>query len=230
MDAVEVANPRYRRPDGRELFADVSFRVAAGSVVARAGENGAGEATLPWTLSGELPPVEGGVRVHGGLGVMPRFVGSVGDASTVRDLLLAVAPAPARRAAAELAAAELALMDTDDEATQLRYASALVAWGEVGGYDLDVLWDTVTVAAWSASARRCSCWTSGRTASTWRPRRRRGTRWRGTTARCWRSRTTAGSRARSTGTWSSAGTARCPKWINRGGTSRAWRPGVGRRR
>ncbi|MBY8851919.1 ATP-binding cassette domain-containing protein, partial [Saccharothrix sp. MB29] len=30
---------------------------------------------------------------------------------------------------------------------QMRYADALTAWGEVGGYDAEVLWDTVTVAA-----------------------------------------------------------------------------------
>jgi ATPase subunit of ABC transporter with duplicated ATPase domains len=29
----------------------------------------------------------------------------------------------------------------------MRYASALVAWGEAGGYDAEVLWDKVTVAA-----------------------------------------------------------------------------------
>jgi ATPase subunit of ABC transporter with duplicated ATPase domains len=38
-------------------------------------------------------------------------------------------------------------MDTDDEPTQLRYATALTNWGEAGGYDLEVLWDTVTVAS-----------------------------------------------------------------------------------
>ena len=38
-------------------------------------------------------------------------------------------------------------MDTDDEPTQLRYATALANWGEAGGYDVEVLWDTVTVAA-----------------------------------------------------------------------------------
>ncbi len=73
------------------------------------------------------------MRVEGGLGVMPQFVGSVRDARTVRDLLLSVAPAPARAAAPELDAVELLLMDTDDEPTQLRYAHALTAWGESGG-------------------------------------------------------------------------------------------------
>src|SRR6202012_4437263 len=30
---------------------------------------------------------------------------------------------------------------------QLAYASALANWGDAGGYDAEVLWDTVTVAA-----------------------------------------------------------------------------------
>ncbi|MBW4717456.1 ABC-F family ATP-binding cassette domain-containing protein [Saccharothrix obliqua] len=144
LDANGLA---YRLPDGRELFRDVSFKVGAGAVTALVGANGVGKTTLLRILAGELTPAAGGVRVQGGLGVMPQFVGSVRDGSTVRDLLLAASPAPLRAAAAELDAVELALMESDDEATQLRYADALAEWGEVGGYDAEVLWDTVTVAA-----------------------------------------------------------------------------------
>ena len=39
------------------------------------------------------------------------------------------------------------MMERDDETTQLRYAHALADWGDAGGYDAEVLWDTVTVAA-----------------------------------------------------------------------------------
>jgi ATPase subunit of ABC transporter with duplicated ATPase domains len=147
MGVLEASGLGYTLADGRVLFRDVSFRVGAGSVTAVVGANGAGKTTLLRMLSGELPAGDGGVRVEGGLGVMPQFVGSVRDDRTVRDLLLAVAPAPARAAAAELDEVELRLMDTDDEPTQLRYATALAGWGEAGGYDLEVLWDTVTVAA-----------------------------------------------------------------------------------
>ena len=38
-------------------------------------------------------------------------------------------------------AAELAMMEADDEATQLRYAQALADWADAGGYDAEVLWD-----------------------------------------------------------------------------------------
>ncbi|MCO1574842.1 ATP-binding cassette domain-containing protein [Crossiella sp. SN42] len=147
MGYLEAGGLSYVLPDGRELFAEVSVKASAGQVVALVGANGAGKTTLLRILAGELKPVEGSVSVQGGLAVMPQFVGSVRDDRTVRDLLLAVAPEPIRAAAAELDEVELKLMDTDDEPTQLRYAAALVAWGEVGGYEAEVLWDTVTVAA-----------------------------------------------------------------------------------
>ncbi|SDM85358.1 ABC-F family ATP-binding cassette domain-containing protein [Allokutzneria albata] len=147
MGYLDAAGLSYHLADGRELFRDVAIKVNAGTVVALVGANGAGKTTLLRLLSGELKPDEGSCVVHGGLAVMPQFVGSVRDDRTVRDLLLSVAPQRLQVAAAELDAVELKLMDVDDEATQMRYATALTAWGEAGGYDAEVLWDTVTVAA-----------------------------------------------------------------------------------
>ena len=144
---LEAGGLAYSLADGRELFRDVNFRVSMGQVAALVGANGAGKTTLLRILGGELTPTDGAVVIQGGLGVMPQFIGSIRDDKTIRDLLLAVAPEPLRAAAAELDEAELALMDTDDEPTQLRYATALANWGEAGGYDVEVLWDTVTVAA-----------------------------------------------------------------------------------
>jgi ATPase subunit of ABC transporter with duplicated ATPase domains len=144
LDASGLA---YKLPDGRELFRDVAFRISAGSVVALVGANGVGKTTLLRILGGELAASDGGVRVEGGLAVMPQFVGSVRDDRTVKDLLLAAAPPALQAAAAELDASELLMMDDDSEPVQMRYAEALTAWGEAGGYTLEVLWDKVTVAA-----------------------------------------------------------------------------------
>nr|WP_042182168.1 ATP-binding cassette domain-containing protein [Kibdelosporangium sp. MJ126-NF4]CEL14615.1 Methionine ABC transporter ATP-binding protein [Kibdelosporangium sp. MJ126-NF4]CTQ96756.1 Methionine ABC transporter ATP-binding protein [Kibdelosporangium sp. MJ126-NF4] len=144
LDASALA---YRLPDGRELFHDITFRASAGSVVAVVGANGVGKTTLLRILGGEIPALDGGVRVEGGLAVMPQFVGSVRDDRTVRDLLLAAAPTALRAAAKELDDVELVLMEDDSEPVQMRYAEALAGWGEVGGYAAEVLWDTVTVAA-----------------------------------------------------------------------------------
>jgi len=144
---LEASSLAYQLNDGRLLFDDVSFRVGPGQVVALVGDNGAGKTTLLRILGGELTALRGSAQVQGGLAVMPQFIGSVRDGRTVRDLLLAVAPPALRAAAEELDAVELALMETDDEPTQMRYAEALTAWGEGGGYEVEVLWDTVTVAA-----------------------------------------------------------------------------------
>jgi ATPase subunit of ABC transporter with duplicated ATPase domains len=144
---LEASSLAYQLNDGRRLFDDVSFRVGPGQVVALVGDNGAGKTTLLRILGGELTALKGSAQVQGGLAVMPQFIGSVRDGRTVRDLLLAVAPPALRTAAEELDAVELALMETDDEPTQMRYAEALTAWGEGGGYEVEVLWDTVTVAA-----------------------------------------------------------------------------------
>jgi ATPase subunit of ABC transporter with duplicated ATPase domains len=144
---VDVNGVSFVLPDGRTLFSGVSFRVGDGATVALVGANGAGKTTLMRIVAADVEPTEGSISRSGGLGVMRQFVGSVRDSSTVRDLLLSVAPEPIRSAAAEHDAAELAMMEHDDEATQMRYAQALSDWSDVRGYDAEVLWDTCTVAA-----------------------------------------------------------------------------------
>ncbi len=64
---------------------------------------------------------------------MRQFVGSVRDETTVRDLLVSVAPPRIREAAKAVDEAEHALMTVDDEAAQLRYAQALADWAEARG-------------------------------------------------------------------------------------------------
>src|SRR5437660_3094997 len=91
MGFLEANGLAYRLDDGRELFRAAFFRVSSGQIVALVGANGVGKTTLLRVLSGGLAPTEGGLSVQGGLGVMPQFVGSVRDDTTVRDLLLAVA-------------------------------------------------------------------------------------------------------------------------------------------
>jgi ATPase subunit of ABC transporter with duplicated ATPase domains len=147
MGYIEVVGARFVLPDGRVLLDDVNFRVGEGSKAALVGANGAGKTTLLRLISGDLNPQSGSVARSGGLGVMRQFIGSVRDATTVQEFLVGLAPAPVREAWAALEAAELALMDRDDERRQLDYAHALTHWGDVGGYEAEVLWDTVVVAA-----------------------------------------------------------------------------------
>ena len=133
--------------DGRPLLRDVSLRVGEGAKVALIGPNGSGKTTLTRIATGDLDAHEGAVTVTGGLGVMRQFIGSVRDESTVRDLLLSVAPAAIRQAAEEVDRTELLMMERDEEADQLAYAQALVDWGDVGGYEHEAMWDVCTVAA-----------------------------------------------------------------------------------
>ena len=151
MGHVDVAGVRFELPDGRVLLDDVSLRVGEGAKVALVGANGAGKTTLLRIVTGDLVPHAGAVTRSGGLGVMRQFVGhgvvAGSDDPTVADLLLSVAPARVRQAHAEVDACELALMEVDDEATQMRYASSLAEYADAGGYDLEVTWDVCTTEA-----------------------------------------------------------------------------------
>ncbi|HET6909415.1 MAG TPA: ATP-binding cassette domain-containing protein [Mycobacteriales bacterium] len=164
MGHLDVQRVSLTLPDGRPLLDEVSFRVGDGMKAALVGANGAGKTTLLRLITGDLAPSDGVVTQSGGLGVMRQFVGSVRDESTVRDLLLSVAPSRVREAAVELDAAELALMEVDDEQTQLRYAHALADWSDAGGYDAEVRWDVCTTEALGLSLDRAR-WREVRTLS-----------------------------------------------------------------
>jgi sulfate-transporting ATPase len=144
MGYVDVAGVGYVLPDGRELLADVAFRVGEGAKVALVGPNGAGKTTLLRMVAGDLPVPVGAVARSGGLGVMRQFIGMIGDDRTLSDLALSLMAPPLRSAGERLAAA-LGALD-ESERSQIAYANALTHWGEVGGYDTEVLFDTVAVA------------------------------------------------------------------------------------
>jgi ATPase subunit of ABC transporter with duplicated ATPase domains len=155
MGHVEAAHLSHVLPDGRVLLDDVSFRVGEGAVAALVGPNGAGKTTLLRLVAGDLAPQSGTVSSSGGLAVMRQFVGSISDATSVRDLLLSVAAPRVREAAKRLDAAELVMMERDDEPAQMRYAAALAEWGDAGGYEAEVHFDACCVAALGLSYDRC---------------------------------------------------------------------------
>jgi ATPase subunit of ABC transporter with duplicated ATPase domains len=168
---VEVAHVSHVLPDGRTLLDDVSFRIGEGITAALVGPNGAGKTTLLRLVAGDIQPQSGTVVASGGLGVMRQFIGGnravplpgsgaghargASDRPMVRDLLLSVSPPRVQEAAARLDAAELAMMERDDERTQLRYATALTEWGEAGGYAAEVHWDACCVAAFGIPYEQC---------------------------------------------------------------------------
>jgi ATPase subunit of ABC transporter with duplicated ATPase domains len=161
---IDVSHVSHALPDGRVLLDDVSFRVGDGMVAALVGPNGAGKTTLIRLAAGDLAPQSGSVSSSGGVGVMRQFVGGIRDESTVRDLLLSISAPRVREAAARLDAAELVMMERDDEPAQLRYAAALAEWGDAGGYQAEVHWDSCCTAALGAEYERCR-WREVRTLS-----------------------------------------------------------------
>lgn len=147
MSHVQLDAIGYHLPDGRALLHDVSLRVGEGSKTALIGPNGTGKTTLLRIIAGDADPHDGAVTRGGQLGVMRQFIGSVRDDSTVRDLLLSVAPDRIRRAAEHLDRAELALMECDSEQDQIKYAQALADWADVGGHEFETQCDVHTTAA-----------------------------------------------------------------------------------
>jgi ABC-type lipopolysaccharide export system ATPase subunit len=143
----------------RVLFEDASFQLNPGSRYGLVGANGSGKTTLLRIIAGDVEPASGAVTRSGGLGVMRQFVSRAwagGEAPVnVRDLLLSVAPPRARAAATALDTAEIAMMEADDEKTQMAYAAALAEWADAGGYEAEVLWDVCTTAALGIPYERC---------------------------------------------------------------------------
>ena len=133
MGFIEVANLRYVLGDGRVLFDDVSFRVADGSNSALIGANGTGKTTLLRIIAGDLAPAHGTISSRGGVGVMRQFIGSIRDASTVRDLLVAVAPLAIRDARRALDDAEREPSAHGGHDAAIAHAQAIADWSEVGG-------------------------------------------------------------------------------------------------
>lgn len=143
MPHLDISSVSYTLADGRPLLRDVSLRVGLGERVALIGANGAGKTTLLRIITGDLAPKSGAVSRDTNLGVMRQFV----TGGTVQGLLLSVAPEAIRVAAAKLARAEAAMESQGTTKSQMAYANAVAAWGDSGGYEAEVLWDTCSVAA-----------------------------------------------------------------------------------
>ena len=138
MSAIVASDLAYAHPGGDLLFESVSFKLAPGRHAGLVGANGVGKSTLLRILAGELEPLTGSASAGARALWMAQ---DVGDAEgTVRELLLA--PAPARMRAAGLAVldAERALATGDAEAG-VRLGAAIGDWSDLGGYELEGAWD-----------------------------------------------------------------------------------------
>ncbi|MGC5626870.1 ABC-F family ATP-binding cassette domain-containing protein [Georgenia sp. Z1344] len=148
MAHLDVSGITYALPDGRPLLDEVSFGVGDGARVALVGPNGTGKTTLVRLITGDLDMQDGAITRQGAIAHMSQLVGRTGGEATVRDLLLGVAPERIRQASEALDAAELAVMEVDDEPAQMAYAQALSDWGDAGGYEFETtVWDAVCTDA-----------------------------------------------------------------------------------
>ncbi len=147
VGAIDVNGVACRTPGGVELLDDVSFGVGDGEHVALIGANGAGKTTLFRVIAGDQPPQDGSVHVDGRLRVMRQLVGWREEGRTVRDMLLDLSPDALQRAAADLATAEAAADADPGERTGMALASAHATWGDAGGWEAEVLWDTCCTIA-----------------------------------------------------------------------------------
>ncbi|HYY44776.1 MAG TPA: ABC-F family ATP-binding cassette domain-containing protein [Actinomycetota bacterium] len=144
---LEVTNLSFVLPDGRALFEDVSFGVPGGSCSALVGANGSGKTTVLRIIAGEEKAAGGFVNVGGRLGYMRQFVGSFDAGARVIDLLASLSGPEIEEAHRDLKRMEWIVGGPHGEAARMRYTDALTRWGELGGYDVEVLWDTCTTAA-----------------------------------------------------------------------------------
>ncbi|QSB04765.1 ABC-F family ATP-binding cassette domain-containing protein [Natronoglycomyces albus] len=153
MGFIDVAGVAYALNDGHQLLADASFRVAEGEKVALIGANGTGKTTLLRMITGELSPDRGVINHSGGMGVMRQIVGMREGEQTLSQLALSLAPPTLRDIGTTFVAAEAQMhqaekrgkFSTAAEKAQLKYAHALADWAESGGFEFDVLCDTVSV-------------------------------------------------------------------------------------
>lgn len=62
---ISFENVSFSYPDGRKALNNVSFKIAAGEIVAIVGNNGAGKSTLMKLLLRFYDPTEGTIKVDG---------------------------------------------------------------------------------------------------------------------------------------------------------------------
>lgn len=138
MASIQVTGLGWKLPSGEELFRDISFSVGNAERVALVGANGVGKSSLLRILIGEQSATTGTVSIDGRLGVMRQLVGmgDVDGVGTIRELLVSLSPERIVEADRRLAEAT-----ARPDADPMRYANALGAWGDVGGYDVEVAWD-----------------------------------------------------------------------------------------
>ena len=139
MGHVIVSELEWAPPGHDALFFDVGFTVSPGEHAALIGVNGVGKSTILRILAGELEPDEGSFSVGGTVLRMTQDVGMSSPDTTLREMLIEVAPPQLRAAGRALVAAETAMLMGHEDG--VAYAERLHDWGDFGGYALEGDWE-----------------------------------------------------------------------------------------
>jgi ATPase subunit of ABC transporter with duplicated ATPase domains len=136
---ILVSELEYAPPGADSLFFDVGFTIGPGEHAALIGVNGVGKSTILRILSGELEPDAGSYSIGGTVLRMTQDVGMSSPDTTLREMLIEVAPPALRDAGRALVAAEKAMLAGADDG--VAYAERLHDWGDLGGYELEGRWE-----------------------------------------------------------------------------------------
>jgi ATPase subunit of ABC transporter with duplicated ATPase domains len=136
---ILVTELEYAPPGADSLFFDVGFTVSPGEHAALIGVNGVGKSTILRILAGELEPDAGSYSIGGTALRMTQDVGMSSPDTTLREMLIEVAPPALRDAGRALVAAEKSMLAGTDDG--VAYAERLHDWGDLGGYELEGRWE-----------------------------------------------------------------------------------------
>jgi ATPase subunit of ABC transporter with duplicated ATPase domains len=136
---VIVSDLEWAPPGHDALFFDVGFAVSPGEHAALIGVNGVGKSTILRILGGELQPDAGSFSIGGTVLTMTQDVGMSSPDTTLREMLIEVAPPQLRSAGRALIVAETAMLVGRDDG--MAYAERLHDWGDLGGYELEAQWE-----------------------------------------------------------------------------------------
>ena len=139
MGHVIVSDLEWAPPGHDALFFDVGFAVSPGEHAALIGVNGVGKSTILRILGGELQPDAGSFSIGGTVLTMTQDVGMSSPDTTLREMLIEVAPPQLRSAGRALIVAETAMLVGRDDG--MAYAERLHDWGDLGGYELEAQWE-----------------------------------------------------------------------------------------